>query len=147
MMHSYPHRRPRDRDRVRDARRRAIRSRAAARWCAAIASASHPTDDELAALFGLVALRLCTSVCIAADQQAQRPDNEYLGVSQRAIARTLPLLAQIPFGLAEAVFREAAGVRISPAADRVIAYLAAPAVDRAGARASTRSASRASCST
>ena len=82
-----------------------------------------PADDELAALFGLVALRLCTSVCIAADQQAQRPDNEYLGVSQRAIARTLPILAQIPFGLAEAVFREAAGVRIAPAADRVVAYL------------------------
>ncbi|HEY2896606.1 MAG TPA: phosphotransferase, partial [Gemmatimonadaceae bacterium] len=82
------------------------------------------TDEELAALFGLVALRLCTSACIAADQQAQRPDNEYLGVSQRAIARALPLLAQIPFRLAEAVFREAAGVRISPAADRVVAYLA-----------------------
>jgi len=83
-----------------------------------------PTDDELAALFGLVALRLCTSACIAADQQAKRPDNEYLGVSQRAIARTLPVLARIPFRLAEAVFREAAGVRISPAADRVVAHLA-----------------------
>ncbi len=83
-----------------------------------------PSDDELAALFGLVVLRLCTSACIAADQQAQRPENEYLGVSQRAIACALPLLAQIPFRLAEAVFREAAGVRISPASDRVVAYLA-----------------------
>jgi len=34
------------------------------------------TDDELAALFGLVVMRLCTSVCIAADQQRQRPDND-----------------------------------------------------------------------
>ena len=82
-----------------------------------------PADDELAALFGLAVLRLCTSACIAADQQAQRPDNEYLGVSQHAIARVLPILAQIPFPLAEAVFREAAGVRISPASDRVVAYL------------------------
>jgi 4-aminobutyrate aminotransferase-like enzyme/Ser/Thr protein kinase RdoA (MazF antagonist) len=83
-----------------------------------------PTDDELGALFGLVILRLCTSVCIAADQQAQRPDNEYLGVSQSAIAHTLPALAEIPFKLAEAVFREAAGLSISPAAELVTAYLA-----------------------
>lgn len=83
-----------------------------------------PTNDELSALFGLVILRLCTSVYIAADQLAQRPDNEYLGVSQRAIARALPILAAIPFALAEAVFREAAGVSISPASVRVTAYLA-----------------------
>ena len=75
-------------------------------YCEALA----PTDDELAALFGLVAMRLCMSVCIAADQQRQRPDNEYLGVSQQAIARLLPVLAAIPFPLAEAAFREAAGV-------------------------------------
>ncbi|HMA01798.1 MAG TPA: aminotransferase class III-fold pyridoxal phosphate-dependent enzyme, partial [Gemmatimonadaceae bacterium] len=82
-----------------------------------------PTEEELAALYGLVVLRLCTSVCIAADQQAQRPDNEYLGVSQSAIARTLPTLAMIPFALAEAVFREAAGLPIAPGAERVIAFL------------------------
>ncbi|HLB10404.1 MAG TPA: phosphotransferase, partial [Gemmatimonadaceae bacterium] len=81
-------------------------------------------DPELAALFGLVAMRLCTSVCIAADQQRQRPDNDYLGVSQLAIAHMLPLLAGIPFSLAEAVFREAAGVVIVPAAARVADFLA-----------------------
>ena len=47
-------------------------------------------DDELAALFGLVLLRLCASACIAADSSAQRPDNAYLGVSQAAIRATLP---------------------------------------------------------
>ena len=88
-------------------------------YCEAVA----PTDDELAALFGLVVLRLCMSVCIAADQQRQRPDNEYLGVSQDAIARALPALATIPFPLAEAAFREAAGVGRTPAAQRVVAFL------------------------
>jgi len=88
-------------------------------YCQAIA----PTDDELAALFGLAVLRLCTSACIAADQQRQRPDNEYLGVSQQAIARVLPLLAAIPFPLAGAAIREAAGVGRSPAAKRVVAFL------------------------
>ncbi len=80
-------------------------------------------DDELAALFGLSVLRLCASVCIAASQQRERPDNDYLGVSQHAIGDLLPRLASIPFGLAEVVLRDAAGVPASPAADRVRAYL------------------------
>ncbi|MGE5099593.1 MAG: aminotransferase class III-fold pyridoxal phosphate-dependent enzyme, partial [Deltaproteobacteria bacterium] len=83
------------------------------------------SDEELASLFGLVALRLCMSACIAADQLRRRPDNLYLGVSQSAIARMLPTLAAVPFGLAHAVFREAAGVEPVPASPRVAAYLAA----------------------
>ena len=50
------------------------------------------TKDELDALWPLVRLRLCMSVCIAAHQQAQQPDNEYLGISQKSIAQTLPHL-------------------------------------------------------
>jgi Ser/Thr protein kinase RdoA (MazF antagonist) len=50
------------------------------------------TKDELDALWPLVRLRLCMSVCIAAHQQAQDPANEYLGVSQSLIAETLPRL-------------------------------------------------------
>ena len=50
------------------------------------------SDDEAAALFGLILLRLCVSVCVAADQQRQRPDDTYLSVSQDAIRRTLPKL-------------------------------------------------------
>jgi Ser/Thr protein kinase RdoA (MazF antagonist) len=55
------------------------------------------TKDEVDALWPLVRLRLCMSVCIAAHQQAQQPENEYLGVSQSLIAETLPrLLATDP---------------------------------------------------
>ena len=50
------------------------------------------TEPELVALWPLVRLRLCMSVCIAAHQQAQQPENEYLGVSQALIAETLPKL-------------------------------------------------------
>lgn len=50
------------------------------------------TKDELDALWPLVRLRLCMSVCIAAHQQTQDPANEYLGVSQSLIAETLPRL-------------------------------------------------------
>ena len=47
-------------------------------------------EEERDALWPLVRLRLAMSVCIAAHQQRQQPDNEYLGISQRAIAKTLP---------------------------------------------------------
>lgn len=48
--------------------------------------------DELDALWPLVKLRLCMSVCIAAYQQGAQPENEYLGISQRLIEETLPRL-------------------------------------------------------
>ncbi|MEO6877997.1 MAG: aminotransferase class III-fold pyridoxal phosphate-dependent enzyme, partial [Gemmatimonadaceae bacterium] len=80
-------------------------------------------SEELSALFGLIALRLCTSVCIAADQLRQQPENEYLGISQSAIGQLLPALAAIPFGLAEAVFRDASGMVPVPASERVVRYL------------------------
>jgi 4-aminobutyrate aminotransferase-like enzyme/Ser/Thr protein kinase RdoA (MazF antagonist) len=83
------------------------------------------TETELGALFGLVALRLCASVCIAERQTGQRADNAYLAVSQRAIRSTLPLLARVPFRFAEAVFRQSCG--LSPVAEskRVVSWLGA----------------------
>lgn len=71
----------------------------------------HPlAEDEIAVLFGLVLLRLCVSVCVAADQQRQRPGDAYVTVSQEAIRRSLPALAAIPPRLAEAAFRRACGL-------------------------------------
>lgn len=52
-------------------------------------------DEEAASVFPLAALRLCMSACIAAWQQQQRPDDEYLAVSQEPIRRTLPALASL----------------------------------------------------
>jgi 4-aminobutyrate aminotransferase-like enzyme/Ser/Thr protein kinase RdoA (MazF antagonist) len=66
-------------------------------------------DDEIDALFGLVLLRLCTSVCIAARQQSQRPDEAYLGVSQGPIAATLPRVAALERADVTAAFRRARG--------------------------------------
>jgi len=47
-------------------------------------------DEEREALWPLVRLRLAMSVCLAAHQQREQPENEYLGISQRAIKETLP---------------------------------------------------------
>jgi Ser/Thr protein kinase RdoA (MazF antagonist) len=47
-------------------------------------------DEEKEALWPLVRLRLAMSVCIAAHQIRQQPENEYLRISQKAIEKTLP---------------------------------------------------------
>ena len=80
-------------------------------------------DAELGTLFGLVALRLSTSACIAADQLRQQPGNLYLGVSQFAVEALLPALASTPFELAHAMFRQAANLDPSPHSSRVVSFL------------------------
>ncbi|HTM27199.1 MAG TPA: aminotransferase class III-fold pyridoxal phosphate-dependent enzyme [Vicinamibacterales bacterium] len=62
-------------------------------------------EDELASLFGLVLLRLCASVCVAARQQKQRPDDPYLSISQQPIRETLPRLAALDPSRVEAALR------------------------------------------
>ena len=84
-------------------------------------------DNEIAALFGLVRLRLCMSVCMAAHQQRQRPDDDYLAISQQPIRHTLPKLAQIHPRLAEAVFRHACGLSPVPSSEAVTDWLLANA--------------------
>lgn len=84
-------------------------------------------EDELAALWSLMKLRLCMSVCHAAQQQAQAPDNEYLSISQQAIRHTLPKLAQIPTRFAEARLRHACGLAPVKNSAHVQAWLRAHA--------------------
>lgn len=81
------------------------------------------TEAELSALFGLIGMRLCMSVCMAAYQQQQRPDDAYLSISQAPIQNTLPRLAKIPPRLAEAVFRHACGLTPLPPAETVREWL------------------------
>ncbi|HMV48123.1 MAG TPA: phosphotransferase, partial [Blastocatellia bacterium] len=76
------------------------------------------TDVELSALFGLIRLRLCVSVCLAAHQQQQRPDDQYLAISQQPIRNTLPRLAKIHPRFAEASLRrENVTVNAAPVLD------------------------------
>ncbi len=82
-------------------------------------------EVELRALFGLAAMRLCVSACVAAEQTRRRPDNEYLGISQTRIMAALPRLASIAFPVAEAVLRDACGLSPVPNAERVRAWLGA----------------------
>ena len=81
------------------------------------------SEAEIEALFGLVRLRLCMSVCLAAHQQRQRPGDDYLAISQRPICYTLPKLARIHPRFAEASFRHACGLRPVPISAPVTDWL------------------------
>ena len=80
-------------------------------------------EAEIAALFGLVVLRLCMSVCIAAEQQKSQPDNEYLGISQQPIRNTMPKLTEIHPRFADATFRDVCGLSPFKSSSKVINWL------------------------
>lgn len=82
-------------------------------------------DDEVSVLFHLMCLRLCTSVCIAAEQTAARPQDPYLAISQGSIASTLPTLAAIHPRLAHYVLRDSCGWSPVPHAAAVVEWLRA----------------------
>ncbi|HET7632265.1 MAG TPA: aminotransferase class III-fold pyridoxal phosphate-dependent enzyme [Gemmatimonadaceae bacterium] len=88
--------------------------------------AVRPLDEaELGALFGLVALRVCVSACVAAEQVPAHPDNPYLDVSQARVRQALPRLAATSFEVAEAVLRDACGRPPVAAAPAVREWLVA----------------------
>lgn len=74
------------------------------------------SPEELQALYGLLLLRLCTSVVMAAEGLQRQPDNAYLQVSQAAIVRQLPGLTRHPYAWVTAVLRQACGYVAVPAA-------------------------------
>ncbi|MBL7161241.1 MAG: aminotransferase class III-fold pyridoxal phosphate-dependent enzyme [Anaerolineales bacterium] len=81
------------------------------------------TEQEISAIFGLACMRLCISACITAQQASQRPDDEYLTISQGPIHNTLPKLAKIHPRFAEATFRQACGLTPLPRTETVIQWL------------------------
>ena len=82
-------------------------------------------ESELQTVWGLALLRLCMSAVLASRQQRDNPGNEYLGVSQRPLARTLPRLAKVPFAFATGTLRNACGVEPIPTSARVREWLGA----------------------
>lgn len=65
--------------------------------------------EEVDSLFARICLRLVTSVCMAAAQRANQPDNAYLSISEAAAWKLLKQLEQIPAEIATIGFRLACG--------------------------------------
>lgn len=86
--------------------------------------AAFPLEErEIVVLFDLVRLRLCLSACLSVYQQSQRPQDEYLSISQQSIRRTLPQLFRIQRRFAEAKFRHTCGLPALPHAAAIKDWL------------------------
>jgi 4-aminobutyrate aminotransferase-like enzyme/Ser/Thr protein kinase RdoA (MazF antagonist) len=98
---------------------------AAAQVAAGYHAAFPLTEDEIAALHGLMLLRLALSICVAAAQQAEKPGEAYLAISQQPIRAALPALLAVHPRLAHYRLRDALGLAPVPHAPRVVAWLEA----------------------
>ncbi len=86
--------------------------------------AAHPlAENELAALYPLITMRLCMSVCIAAHQQTLQPTNAYLTISETPAWALLEKLATIPPDLAHYQLRAACGLPPVPHHDAIVDWL------------------------
>jgi Ser/Thr protein kinase RdoA (MazF antagonist) len=70
------------------------------------------TEAEVDSLYTLAVARLCFSVCIAARQTRDVPDNEYLNISNAPAWSLLERLQRIPFDWPTRVFRYACGMPV-----------------------------------
>src|SRR5207253_8974303 len=72
-----------------------------------------PIDDtEVEVLYTLAATRLCCSVCFAARQTHEAPDNEYLNISNAPAWRLLEKLSNISLDWPTQIFRYACGLPV-----------------------------------
>jgi len=85
---------------------------------------SHPlTEQEIGLLYDLIALRLAVSVCLAAHQQRQDPDNVYLSISEAPAWDALGRWRDICPRLATYTFRQATGLHPCPATLDIVQWL------------------------
>jgi len=95
-------------------------------------------EEEIAALYPLLGLRLCASVAIAARQKTMEPENDYLTVSETPAWALLERMERESLDLPHFLFREACGMEAVPGAQMVVDWLeahgqeAAPVVGPAG---------------
>jgi 4-aminobutyrate aminotransferase-like enzyme/Ser/Thr protein kinase RdoA (MazF antagonist) len=80
---------------------------------------THPlTEAEVDVLFTLAVTRLCCSVCYAAEQTREAPDNEYLNISNAPAWALLEKLSTVPLDWPTRVFRYACGLPLVKAHPR-----------------------------
>ena len=80
-------------------------------------------ETELAVLFDLICMRLCTSVCHSAHQSRLAPQNTYLLISQQPAWELLCRLREISPAFAAALFRDACGFDPVPRSRALAAWL------------------------
>ncbi|MEM8486221.1 MAG: phosphotransferase [Bacteroidota bacterium] len=63
------------------------------------------TEQELAVLYDMVSIRLCTSVCMSARERSLAPDNAYLAVSEQPAWHALEALQHLSVAQTTATFQ------------------------------------------
>lgn len=81
------------------------------------------SEVEVEAFFVFVALRLCISVCMSAEQRAAEPDNEYLSISEADAWRTLETFRTLHPRLVHYRLRAALGWEPVPGSPAVCEWL------------------------
>ena len=81
------------------------------------------TEAELAVLYPLIWLRLCTSVTMSAYQQKLEPDNGYLKISEQPAWALLEQCADLNPDLVHYRFRHACGLPPHPEHEAVVTWL------------------------
>ncbi|MDH7511879.1 MAG: aminotransferase class III-fold pyridoxal phosphate-dependent enzyme [Clostridiales bacterium] len=94
---------------------------------AAIVSAYHRvlplSDTEIQVLYHLVAMRLCLSVTISAEQKKQEKESEYLTISEKPAWALLRQWREVNPRLAYYVFRQACGLAPCAKSEKVVFWL------------------------
>ena len=72
------------------------------------------TEEEISLIYYFISMRLCLSVSIAAYQQTEEPENEYLKISELPAWSVLEQLKEIHPRFATCLFREACGLEPYP---------------------------------
>lgn len=81
------------------------------------------TESELGLLYDLVAMRLCLSVVISAEQRKEEHNNEYLSISEKPAWALLRRWRELHPRLALYVFRDACRLQPCPSTGGVVAWL------------------------
>lgn len=81
------------------------------------------SDLEIGCLYDLIAMRLCLSVVISAEQRKAEPANEYLSISEKPAWALLEKWRDINPCLAHYVFRGACGLPPCPHTEKVRSWL------------------------
>ena len=74
------------------------------------------TEAEIAALYDLIAARLCLTLLFAAENRHLQPENAYLSVSETSARNLLRIWTSMPPGLPLATFRHACGYPVHASA-------------------------------
>jgi len=81
------------------------------------------TELELGCLYDFIAMRLCLSVVIAAEQRKAEPANEYLSISEKPAWALLQKWRGVHPDFAHCVFRNACGLLPCPQTEKVLSWL------------------------